>query len=135
MTKVAGQEPEAALYTIAVCGEQAPSPPPSVAVAAGVFELNSLLEEVTSLVEQNERLQGERADAAGDRDRLRRRLGDVERNARRATRAAKRSKSKLDEERRRRRAAEAQLERLRGPPGRRALSLVAALAATVRRRR
>jgi septal ring factor EnvC (AmiA/AmiB activator) len=135
VTKVAGQEPEAALYTIAVCGEQAPSPPPSVAVAAGVFELNSLLEEVTSLVEQNERLQGERADAAGDRDRLRRRLGDVERNARRATRAAKRSKSKLDEERRRRRAAEAQLERLRRSPGHRALSLVAALAATVRRRR
>ena len=134
MTKVAGQEPEAALYTIAVCGEQAPSPPPSVAVAAGVFELNSLLEEVTSLVEQNERLQGERADAAGDRDRLRRRLGDVERNARRATRAAKRSKSKLDEERRRRRAAEAELGRLKGSPGHRALSFTADLVATVRRR-
>jgi len=135
VTKVIGQQPEGALYTIAVCGQQAPSPPPSVAVAAGVFELTSLLEQVRSLVEQNERLQRERADAAGDRDRLRRRLGDVETNTRRVSRAAKRSKSKLDEERRRRRAAEAQLERLRGPAGGRALSLIADLAATVRRRR
>jgi SAM-dependent methyltransferase len=134
VTKVAGQQPDAALYTIAVCGAQAPSPPPSVAVAAGVFELSSLLGQVRSLVDQNERLQEGRADAADDRDRLRRRLGGVERDARRATRAAKRSKSKLDDERRRRRAAEAELGRLKGSPGHRALSFTADLVATVRRR-
>lgn len=143
VTKVAGRSPGEEIYTVALCGSHPPPPPPAVGVVAGIFELYELLGQVELLTKETESLRRQVAGSARTDESLRRELEDaaraseglrrrLEKRVAESDRKASKARKRLKAERRRRRATDRELERLKRSPGHR---MLAALPALVRRRR